>query len=151
MNKKIFLSISLALNIILIGLIAAHMLGIIKPPHHKLGFEKKLIATLPQEKQKTAEEVFDKIEKIHRDNFAKNKESLHEAENVVTAEKFDKTKFLSAMAKTEGNMIAVKKESNKILAEFLASLTQDERKKLVEEFKLMNKKHFHKMDSEEKK
>lgn len=148
-NKlKVIFTLSLALNLLLVGFLAGKgcFFGCKMGPHGERGgggFDREaLINVLPHEKRAQAIEVFDKIRKSHHDGFAKNKAVFSEVEKIVVAPEFDKEKFLKSLNNMREEMLAGKGETDKMVADFLVSLTVEERKALSEEFK-KSRKGFH--------
>lgn len=149
MNNKLkfVFALSLALNLFLVGFVAGKgcFFGCKMPPHGGMaGFNKEaLINVLSPEKRARAGEVFDKMRKAHQDGFAKNKAVFAEIEKIVIAPEFDKERFLKSLNVAHSAMIAGKAESDKMVADFLATLTAEERKALSEEFKKSREGFYH--------
>lgn len=144
MNKKLktILTASLALNILLIGFVLGRGAGMIrhdKPKDHFAMKEERIIQVLPAEKQEEARNILQRMQEIRKDKFKKDKLVFKEVEAQVLAKNFDEARFLEEMSKLDSSMILVKTESDKVLAGFLKTLNQDERKDLLEEFKSMHK------------
>lgn len=137
MNKKtkVILISSLALNIVFISFHLGHMLKKHKPGGFMRHKEKEIISVLSKENQELAKETFEKLAKIREENFEDSKEDLSEIEKIVTAKDFNQQLFLEKMNKFHGKHQEEKTASNLEIAGFLSKINQDERIKIVEQFK----------------
>lgn len=97
--------------------------------------EKQIISALPQEKQSLAKETFAKLYAIREENFKNSKGELLEIEKIVIAEKFDEKLFVIKMQNFRKSQDEGKAICNQEIAKFLSQLNQNEREKLVEQFK----------------
>lgn len=153
MTKKIQIicACSLALNLFLVGFISGkgfRKMQMHPPINHEMTGgrfaqkEEALIAALPTEKQQQAREVFKNLREIRESNFSKNKITFSELENLVTANIFEQEKFLQSIGNLGQSMSDTKKESDIIVAKFLADLTQQERINLLKTFKELHSREF---------
>lgn len=137
MNKKIktILAVSIAFNIVFASFFLGNIFKKHKPGNFMKYKEKQIISVLPKEKQILAKEVFEKLEKIRNENFENSKSDLAEIEKIVTDQNFDQKLFLEKMKGFHELHEKEKAICNREIATFLENLNQDERKKVVEQFK----------------
>lgn len=126
-SHKIFFTISVILNLVLMGVIAGHAM---KKAHEMPWFE--LRETLAPQTQELMKNMFEAKKDIIRSHWHTLKEKKKALSAVVTAEQFDENAFNIAMQDWQAFNTQVTEGKKGSLSTLLKQLPQEERMKLSE-------------------
>ncbi|MGI9388040.1 MAG: periplasmic heavy metal sensor [Methyloligellaceae bacterium] len=144
---KPLLVVSLALNLLFVGLVAGafwrHGFGGWSAPKGKIlavSIE-QLITELPSEKRKKAEDVLSRLRSDLLPRARDRQQARKRAIEALTADPFNEEKFRDALA----NVRTIRNDSEKarhdIATELVRELSTDERKRLLEIFRSKKRQH----------
>jgi uncharacterized membrane protein len=132
---KITLIASLAVNLLLIGSIVGHRLAIRQGPFASVFraaddftvFARKL----PSERRQALRAIFDKHREEFRPNFLAIQEARKGLAAALSAEPFDKEKFIAALTTLQEAEAKARAARRAMTAEMAAALTPEERRRFL--------------------
>lgn len=144
---KPLLVVSLALNLLFVGLVAGafwrHGFGGWGGPKGKIlavSIE-QLITELPSEKRKKAEDVLSRLRSDMSPRARARQQTRKRAIEALTADPFNEDKFRDALANVRANRADRDKARHDIATELVRELSVDERKRLLEIFRTKKRQH----------
>jgi len=133
---KLFLYLSLVVNIVLLGYISGHFFKHNLSPEDKMQHHREaVLSQLPEAKRALASNIFDQLKAKHDLYSAQIDTAKDNVEAELTKDVFDKDAFKKSMAELNDLNGKMKDDAANSIADLAAELTPEERKMVVEQFK----------------